>query len=285
MTRRAVLAALLVLALALVSLSYRGGSSSSLNSVQLVVLDAVSPIERGLSRAWDPIAGAWNWGGRLIHAAEENPKLKRENEQLRLQVRISENEVAEAARLRALMNFSERGRFPNGFDQVFAHVQVRTPGAAERSLVIDRGSGDGIAVNDAVLATGGLIGRVTEVTSDTAVVGLILDDAQRVTASVTGSTATGVLQTVSTEGTPVLTLRYVNQSAEFDRYSPVVTSGFASKDGELRSVYPAGIPIGFVSNVGNNPADVHKTVQVTPFADFERIDEVIVLAASTGNGE
>jgi rod shape-determining protein MreC len=61
----------------------------------------------------------------------------------------------------------------------------------------------------------------------------------------------------------------------------VVTSGFASKNGELRSVYPRGIPIGIVTNVGNDPADLHKTVQVTPFADFDRIDEVVVLVQRT----
>jgi hypothetical protein len=37
-----------------------------------------------------------------------------------------------------------------------------------------------------------------------------------------------------------------------------------------------------VTSVGNNPADLHKTVQVTPFADFDRIDHVFVLVPKHG---
>ena len=72
-------------------------------------------------------------------------------------------------------------------------------------------------------------------------------------------------------------LRFVKQSSKLDVNDQVVTSGFASKNGELRSIYPKGLPIGYVSSVGNDPADLHKTVQVTPFADFDRIEDVMVL--------
>jgi rod shape-determining protein MreC len=156
-------------------------------------------------------------------------------------------------------------------------VAVRAPGAAEKSLVIDRGSDDGIAVDDAVMVTGGLIGRVMSVTGSTAVVDLILNDAQNVSASVVGSEAWGVLQTVSTEGSPVLQLRFAKQSAEVEVDDLVVTSGFRSSDGALSAIYPGGIPVGVVSYVGYDPADTQATIQVTPLADFDRIDTVFVL--------
>jgi rod shape-determining protein MreC len=271
--RRSAFAALLVLAIALITVSYRGGPV--LHGAQMGALEVVAPIERGLSRAWDPIAGAWNWTGRLFSAANENPKLKRENADLRAQLLIAEDQAAQLDEMRRAVNYDKTMDFPAGYDRVYAGVQVRAPGAIERSLVIDRGSDDGIAVDDAVLVTGGLIGRVTKVTSSTAVVGLILDDSQNVSAEVSGSTAFGVLQTVSTEGSPVLQLRFVEQSAEVDVDDLVVTSGF--HEGELSSVYPGGIPVGVVKSVGRDPADVYSTIQVTPLADFDRIDTVFVL--------
>lgn len=272
------LSALIVLSIALITLSYRGGAV--VHGAQLAVLEVVAPIERGLSRAWDPIAGAWSWGGRLLTAAQENPELVRENAELREQLRIATEQEAELERMRRIVNYDERASFPEDYERVYARVIVRTPGALERTLVIDRGSDDGISVDDAVMVVGGLIGRVTSVTSDESVVGLILDDSQNVSAVVSGSEAFGVLQTVSNEGSPVLQLRFVKQSAKVDVNDHVVTSGFGV--GTLRSVYPAGIPIGSVSSVGDDPADVNKTVQVVPYADFDRIDEVLVLVKSPG---
>lgn len=271
--RRAWFTAFLVLSIALITVSYRGGAV--LHGAQLAALEVVAPIERGLSRAWDPIAGAWGWGGRLFTATSENPKLERENAELREQLLMAQDQAATLDEMRRLVNFDKRGDLPNDFDRVYASVAVRPPGAIERSLVIDRGSDDGIDVDDAVMVTGGLIGRVTNVTSDSSVVSLILDDSQMVSAVVSGSEATGVLQTVSTEGSPVLQLKYVRQSAKVEFGDLVVTSGFRA--GELSAVYPGGIPVGVVKSVGYNPADTNATVQVMPLADFDRIDEVFVL--------
>lgn len=279
--RRSAFGVLIVLSIALITTSYRGGPL--LHGAQLGVLEVVSPIERGLSRAWDPIANAWDWTGRLFSATSENPKLKRENAELRAQLLIAEDQADKLDKMRRAVNYDQTMDFPSGFDRVYAGVQVRAPGAIERSLVIDRGSDDGIEVDDAVMVTSGLIGRVTKVTSSTAVVGLILDDAQRVSVSVVGSEAFGVLETVSTEGGPVFGLRFVQQSAKVDEADLVVTSGFRA--GELSSIYPGGIPIGVVRSVGNDPADTEKTVQVTPLADFDRIDQVFVLVPKEGAAE
>lgn len=235
-----------------------------------------------MSRAWDPIAGAWDWSGRLISATNENPDLKTENAKLREELRFAKVDQEIFDRYRRDLAFDETFTFPNddAYTRKWAHVTMRQPGAVEHSLVVDLGSDDGVHEYDPVMVPGGLIGRVTSVTPHNAIVGLLLDDAQSVSAAVTGSEAWGPLKTISTEGGPTMQLRFVNQSAEVDIDDQVVTSGFASKNGELRSTYPKGLPIGIVTNVGNDPADVHKTVQVTPFADFDRIDEVMVLVRS-----
>ncbi|MCB0880122.1 MAG: rod shape-determining protein MreC [Thermoleophilia bacterium] len=273
--RRGALAVLLVACLALITVSYRGGAV--LHGTQLAVLDAVAPIERGLSRAWDPIAGAWDWTGRLFSATSENPKLKRENAELRAKLRAADVNSADVARLQADLNLDQTFLYPAGYDRVWASVTTRQPGTVESSFVIDRGSKDGIRKDDPVMAVPGLIGHVTNVMDDYAVVSLIVDDTQRVSASVVDSDAWGVLRTVSTEGVPTMQLKFVKQSAKVEEGDQVITSGFASKNGELRSIYPKGLPIGYVSSVGNDPADLHKTVQVTPLVDFDRIDEVMVL--------
>ena len=278
--RRSVLAALIVASFALITVTYRGGVV--LHGAQLAVLDVVAPIERGMSRAWDPIAGAWNWSNRIVHAANENPELRAENAELREAVRVARQQEDELLRLRRAFNYDQTANFPEGFDRVYASVLVRVPGSVESTLTISRGSDDGIQVDDAVMVTGGLLGRVVAVKAGTSVVALLTDEGQNVSALVVGSEAFGLLRTTSTEGSPVMRLEYVQQKTKVSRNDLVVTSGFRS--GELGSVYPANLPIGIVESVGNDPADTHATVQVRPLADFDRIDELFVLVPSDRGG-
>ena len=55
----------------------------------------------------------------------------------------------------------------------------------------------------------------------------------------------------------------------------IVTAGWRSN--KLASLYPRGIPIGRVTSVGQADTDLWKQVQVEPFADFDRVDAVLVL--------
>lgn len=274
-TRRAVLSLLLALSLALITVSYRGGIV--LHGSQLMVLEAVAPIERGLSRAWDPIAGSWNWAGRLFTAASENPKLERDNAQLRAQLRLAQVAQADLEKRVEEFAFDDRGSIPINYKKLWARVTQRQPGTIESTMVIDRGSNDGIEANYAVLSIGGLIGKVLATTPNSSVVALLTDDAESVSAAVVGSDAMGVLRTVSNEGVPTMQLSYVKQSADVEVGDTIITSGFASKNGELRSIYPRGIPVGVVTSAGNDPADLNKSVQVEPFANFDRIDRAMVL--------
>jgi len=119
--------------------------------------------------------------------------------------------------------------------------------------VINLGSDDGIQVNDPVMVTRGLIGRVESVSSNAARVGLVINQSQAVSGSTVGSgaPATGVLRTTSTEGSPVMEMQYVKPSLHVAAGDIVVTSGWST--GTLRSVFPHGIPIGVVSSVGSSP--------------------------------
>jgi cell shape-determining protein MreC len=64
----------------------------------------------------------------------------------------------------------------------------------------------------------------------------------------------------------------------------VFTAGF-SQPLSLPSPYPRGIPIGVVTGVGAEEADVQQTVQVTPFVDPEELAYVVVLAPRTERAE
>jgi rod shape-determining protein MreC len=280
LTRRIVLTVLICAAFGLITASFRSGGAGT--AAQTQVLRIVSPIQRGLSRAWDPIAGAWNWTGDLFHATNENPKLRDQNVQLRVQLHALEGVQAENARYLKELNFEQSTPALDRYTKVNARVTGRIPGSSNTPLVIDVGPDSGVEVNDPVLATGGLIGIVTSVAGSVAVVGLINGNDQNVAAKVTnedGSVAAGVLQSVSSDGAPALRLTSVNQDTNVEQGSEVVTSGFFDYRTQLGSKYPDGLPIGSVTQVGQSPGDLNKTIQVTPYADFENISDVLVLVS------
>lgn len=276
LVRRVVLIGVIALSLILITITAR---TDALAGPRGVMLHAVAPIETGLTRAWAPIAGAWDWCARLIHATSENARLQDRVDELESQTAVSQTVEEENQRLRQALYLTERGRFPAGYRKVIGSVIARSPTDIDRSITINLGSDDGLAVNDPVMVTRGLIGRVEAVSKNAARVGLIINPAQAVSVKIVDSSAAGVLHTSTNEGSPVMELAYVTQRVSVNTGDLVVTSGWTTDGGNLQSIYPAGVPVGVVSSVGNSPADLYKTVQVTPFADFDRIETVIVLVA------
>lgn len=275
--RRSVLLAVLAVGVALVTFAMRSDDAGLLEGPQMFVVEAVSPIERGLTRAWQPFQDVTGWTGRLIGATNENDNLKAQIEELEQQMSIQKDVAAENERLRDLLALRERGRFPNGYHLVSSSVIARPADSAARSMIIDRGLSDGLRVDDPVMASRGLIGRISAVSSNAAQVVLLSNRSQAISAVISGSDATGILRSVGNQAIPVMQLDYVLQSARVATGDLVTTSGWSTDN--LKSVFPKGIPIGYVSSVGNSPADLYKTVQVTPFADMNRVDEVLVLRA------
>lgn len=273
--RRVVLLAFVLVGIVLVTLEHRGGMSGPVNDVRMQVLGAVSSVERGLGRAWAPIADSVSWGRRLVHATDDNARLRTEVDQLRMQLRAHETAEAENVRLRSLLGMRDRGRFPDGYTTVATTVIARSPNRIDQSVVIDSGSADGIRPNDPVIDARGLVGRVDAVTSGTATIVLMTNRMEAVSAADADTDASGIIRPSGGSGRPELEMSYVTERVAVSVGDLIITSGWST--GDLHSLYPRGIPIGVVSSVGNEPGDLYKSVQVTPFADFDRIDAMLVV--------
>jgi rod shape-determining protein MreC len=272
-TRRAVLTVLVIASVLIATAAAR--NPDSVERVQLVAASIARPVEVVASRTWQPFADAWGWGAALVKATRENPELHDRVVELEARSARAASLEEENQRLREIVGMRERSQMPGGYTFVASSVIARSPTVLDRSIVIDRGTDSGIAVNDPVIVARGLLGRIGAVSANTARVDLIINADQAVTAAIAGSPATGILKSVGNDGSPVMRLDYVDRSTPVQVGDLVVTAGWSS--GSLESVFPRGIQIGTVTSVGNNPADLYRAVQVTPFADFRRLDEVLVL--------
>ena len=265
---------LVLLALVLVTLSFREDQSGPVSSAQSAAASALRPFQVAADRVAAPFRDAYGWAQGLTDARADANRLQRENETLRQQYARARLAEQENARLRSLLQFKSGPRFPEGFDGVAAEVIYRPPGAYAQTIVIAAGREDGIRVDDPVVTAQGLVGTVSRLGGRTARVTLLTDDQSAVSAVDLVTNAAGIIRPGHGPRAP-LRLDRVPKEAVVQVGDTVVTAGWQSP--RLSSLYPKGIQIGRVTSVGRTDTDLYTQVQVEPFADLSSLQAVLVL--------
>lgn len=201
---------------------------------------------------------------RLRASQLETDRLRAENEGLRRALDL----VAEDPRL------------------VCAEILSRGGATGWRDEIrVARGSRDGLAPGQPVLAAAGLVGRVLSVTERTADILLLSDANSRLSCVV--ETPAGALRGVVQGGgiargdrtlemlhaSAPFTVEYLDKDAAVAPGARVLTSG-------LGGVYPAGLPVGVVSEAGPDDSRLFQRAVVAPYVDFGSLRRVFVLRAS-----
>jgi rod shape-determining protein MreC len=272
--RRAVVIVLVVLSLVLITISFRESSSGALHGVQDTGAAVMKPFEVAANRVARPFDDAYNWFDGLTTARSENKKLRAEVEKLRQSYATAQTAQNENASLKRLLHYERGPSFPKDFRAVNASVIARDAPDVQERIIVSAGSKQGVRVNDPVVTTDGLVGRVTRVAKGVARVTLLTDATSAVAASDLRTNAYGLIQHGPGGGSQLV----------FDRVSKdkvvklgdfVVTAG--TQLTTLPDIYPRGILIGKVTSVYQNNVDEFKHVQVDPFADFSSLDSVAIL--------
>jgi rod shape-determining protein MreC len=198
----------------------------------------------------------------MRRAVNENLQLRRKVASLtteNLKLRQTDSDLR---RLRGLLGYSEQFRMNTSM----AQVVMLDMGGRFKSIIIDRGSDDGVEINDAVVNASGLIGRVVLTTNDLAKVQLVTDNNCSVGALVERTRRQGVIRG---DGRTAANMYDVPSLADVVAGDKVLTAG-------IDGIYPKGIPIGVVTRADQGQS-LFKTLQVRPAVDFGSIEEVIVI--------
>jgi rod shape-determining protein MreC len=270
--RRVVVGALIFLSLALVTVYFRESDSGFLHSAQSTGSSVLRPFEVAADRIASPFEDASSWFGGLLHAKSDNKKLRKQLDQLRAQAILNQSALRENAQLKQLLHYLASPRYPQDYRPVTARVIARAPGQFSQQIVVSAGKNNGISKHDAVVNAEGLVGEVTKVASNVAQVTLLNDDSSAVSALDIGTNASGIAQ-AGMSGS--LTVDRVTKDQVVNRGDVLVTSGW--KSGNLSSLYPRGIPLCLVTQVGQSDTDLYKQIQCNPFVDFSTLEAVIVL--------
>jgi rod shape-determining protein MreC len=275
--RRAVLALLVVLSLILLTAYFGEASSGGLHSVQRGFLTVVSPIQNGANKALKPVRDLIGWFGDTLHAKGQRDELRKQVDKLRREV------IADSAEKHSYRELLSMYRLDNqlsvgDYHPVTATVVAKSPNVWYSTVTIDKGESSGVHVNDPVINSEGLVGKVAQAASDGAQVTLITDSSVGVSARIGSSNATGIVQPKVGDPNDLL-LQYLPANTRASRGEYVVTSGTVSSPDD--SLYPPGIPIGQVTSV--NEESPYRSVNVHPLADLHNLDTVQVLTATSGS--
>jgi rod shape-determining protein MreC len=205
---------------------------------------------------------------RDIHADElQNVKLKLEVNRLSGELARTSELAQENERLRRLLGMHE-DLAPKS---IGASVVTARLGGQSRVILVDRGSGDGVRPDMAVVAWGGAVGRVVSVERGFARVRLISDPNSGASGVISRSRAEGM---VVGRGDESLEMVYVPKYADVVVGDRVVTSG-------LDGVFPRGFGLGRVTVVGE-PVGASKTIRLEPELDDRSIEDVLILLEPSG---
>ena len=235
-----------------------------------VVLEIMSPFQRGATWIATKVG---NWGEsyfRLVGVSQENRLLKEENRQLRAKLQEMEEIQLTNQRLQRLLEFREEQELP----ALQARVIADDSTSWFRSVMLDKGSSDGVVMGSPVVVAEGVVGRVIRVAPHAARVLLITDASSALSALVQKSRARGVIRGAG----GVLTLDFALLQNTIAVGDLVITSGQGG-------VFPKGIPVGTVARVERRNYDMFQTVVVTPNVDFSRLEEVLILKPDNAGGE
>ena len=257
---------LLALNFALMTYDARDDTTKQ-RKIRSIVQMVAYPFQRGASSVGNGVTGFFGSLGELRRASVENQQLRDQVRQMQAELRDSRQQVAEAERLEKLLDLKAK----SGYEAVAAQVIARDPSMWFDNIVIDKGRWSGVEVNMAVVAPGGIVGRVVSTSPWGAQVMLITNEksgAGAVVGELGQSNALGSIKGLGESG--LLEMRYVSSIEKIQVGDTVVTTG---QDG----IYPSGYNVGAVVEANSGSATQTQAIRIRPTAGLDRLKEVAVL--------
>ena len=223
----------------------------------------VSPFQAVLTSSTKFIDNMWSHYFFLISVSFENDDLKKKlshavNENNRcLEIELSN------LRLREFVKLKDQ----SPYNLVSAEVIAKDASPWYKTIIINKGTDDGVISGNPVIIHEGIVGYVLTASANDSKVILIIDRNSSVDALVQRTRARGLAQGMS-KG--LCRFDYALRKLDVEIGDSVVSSGF---DG----IYPKGLRIGYISKVIRRNAGLFQDVELTPYVDFTKLEEVMVI--------
>lgn len=263
---RAVLIIAVILAVALTLISALTGMGLG----DIVVKGILQPIRTGASKLTTQAEQFYSYIFRYESLAAENESLKAQIAEMESDARQYDAVSRENDRLRALLELTEEHE---DYELVDAYIISWSSNNWTSTFTINKGSNSGIEENMvAITANHEVVGLVSEVGTNYAIVKTVLDSSLEISSTISSSGYNGMVQGGYTTGLDgLLRMDYLPTSAVIRNNDQVVTSG--------STVYPRGLIIGNVIDAGFIDTGVAKYAILEPAVDMDNLEQVFILTA------
>lgn len=248
------------------------------NIVQSVANDTVGFVDKVITAPVNWVRGGMDSIGNLFATYDENEKLKKSMDSYDAVVQENKDYKKQIEELKKQLEMTDT---LSDYEIINTNVISRSPDNWNDTMVIDIGTKDGVGVNMAVMAKGGLVGRVIEVSRSTSKVELLTSDNQTsnhfpIKIVSKDGISYGLLEGYD-EGTKQLVLTQITGEATISAGDSVQTSGLGGNS-------PANLIVGKVAEVKKDNTGLEKEVFVQSDADMYDISVVTVIKRALGEG-
>ncbi|MFJ5267524.1 rod shape-determining protein MreC [Streptomyces sp. NPDC088358] len=263
---RLLLVLLIAIAFALITVDIRGGEDSPVQGARQAAATVFGPIENGVSSAVDPVGNAITAVRDSDDRHDRVAQLEHDNAALKAKLGSDDRNRSRLGQLNKMLRMAGDGQYG------IKGAEVIAIGAAQGfswTVTIDVGANDGITRDMTVLNGDGLVGRITTVGPDTSTVLLANDPDFTVGTRMESSDELGF---ASGQGDRPLRVELLNGKAKIKNGDRLVTFG-----SQADKPFVPGVPVGVVSRVDPSGGGLTRTVYVTPYASFTKLDIVGVV--------
>lgn len=253
----------LIFSLAIFGMSRKDYVFQKTSFADKIIIDLMAPVQSIVMGAERGIVSYVDDYVMNLNASKENKLLKNKIYELQNELFSYQEQIKESNRLRELIKYGEE--FTR--KKIYARV-VSWDSADDYKVVrINRGIKDGVKLQSVVASGEGLVGYVFRLTDHYADVITILDANNRVDGVVERLRSHGIVEGY---GHGRCIMKYVNRTEPIILNDVVLTAG-------LGNVYPKGLKLGTISRIERESFGITQHVEVTPFVNFSKLEEVMVL--------
>ena len=234
----------------------------------MVVKGILTPIRSGISQLTDQAEQIYNYMFAYETLLAENEMLKEQLAQIQDEARQADSIARENDRLRDALELTKNHE---DYKLVDGYIIARSSVDWTSTFTVNRGTNAGIRQGMcAITANGELVGLVSEVGTNYAVIKTVLDSSLEISATISASGYNGMVQggySTGLEG--LLRMDYLPSSAVIRNNDQVVTTG--------STVYPRNLILGNVVDAGFDDTGVAKYALLEPAADFGNLEQVFII--------
>jgi rod shape-determining protein MreC len=257
-----VLLSAVILTLALIFLVSTLGSQK-FSVLHKLILEATGPVQKVVTHATGYLALFTEKYSDLVNVREENKRLWNELLECRAAAYRNKEALATNTRLQKLLDFRENLDQP----MLVARIVGKDPSLWFRTVIIDRGSNDGLAKGMPVVNSEGIVGHVFAVSPNYSKVLLAIAPSSALDVLLQKSRVRGILKG---NGSLTFKLDYVLKTVDVQEGDQVVTAGFGG-------LFPTGMPVGVVSKVIRKRRGMFLDIEVKPAVDFLTLEELLII--------